>query len=87
MMAPPSSTEELAAEVRGFTWAGMVPYQKWSNLYMKVLSKFASPGALTIHVSVDVRPKGGIPKTKIDEVKVALRELGLEENVRISDDE
>jgi hypothetical protein len=83
----PSSTDVVTKGVPGFTWAGMVPYQKWSNLYMKVLSKFASPGALTIHVSVDVRPQGGVPKTKIDEIKVALRELGLDENVRIEPEE
>lgn len=47
------------------------------------LSKFASPGALTIHVSVDVRPKDGVSKAKIDEVKVALHELGLDENVKL----
>lgn len=81
----PSSTEVVTTAVPGFTWAGLVPYQKWSNLYMKVLSKFASPGALTIHVSVDVRPKEGVPKTKIDEIKVALRELGLPEDIRIED--
>jgi hypothetical protein len=81
--APAPAANEPATEVPGFTWAGLVPYQKWSNLYMKVLSKFASPGALTIHVSVDVRPKDGVSKAKIDEVKVALRELGLDENVKL----
>ncbi len=77
----PSSTDDVS-DVAGFTWAGLVPYQKWSNLYLKVLSKFASPGALTIHVSVDVTPKDGVSKAKIDEVKVALRELGLDEGLK-----
>lgn len=83
---PSTGTPEIpgpAGDAAGFTWAALVPYQKWTNLYTKVLSKFASSGALTIHVSVDVRPKDGISKAKIDEVKVALRELGLDENVKI----
>ena len=81
-VAAPGTTEP-ASDPAGFTWAALVPYQKWTNLYTKVLSKFASSGALTIHVSVDVRPKDGVSKAKIDEVKVALRELGLPEDVKI----
>ncbi len=77
------TSDEKTSDAAGFTWSGLVPYQKWSNLYMKVLSKFASPGALTIHVSVDVRAKDGLSKSKIDEVKVALRELGLPEDVKV----
>lgn len=83
---PSTGTPEIpapAGDASGFTWAALVPYQKWTNLYTKVLSKFASSGALTIHVSVDVRPKDGVSKAKIDEVKVALRELGLSEDVKI----
>lgn len=80
------SSNETTADPAGFTWTALVPYQKWSNLYMKVLSKFAAPGALTIHVSVNVRPKEGVSMSRIDELKVALRELSLAEDVKVEKD-
>ena len=51
------------------------------NFYTKVLSKFASGKGLKITLKVEVSPEGGISKQKIDETKVALRELGLDDDV------
>jgi hypothetical protein len=51
------------------------------NFYTKVLSRFATAGGLKLTVTVDVDPPGGTTISKVEETKVALRELGLPENV------
>jgi hypothetical protein len=73
---PPPSTE-----IAGFRWTGEVSPQKWMNFYTKVLSRFATAGGLKLTVTVDVDPPGGTTMSKVEETKVALRELGLPENV------
>ena len=66
----------------GFSWSGELPAQKWMNFYTKVLSRFATGDGMKLTVTVDVTPTGGVPKSKVDETRVALRELGLPETVR-----
>jgi hypothetical protein len=51
------------------------------NFYTKVLSRFATGGGLKLTVTVDVAPPEGTTSAKIEETKVALRELGLPENI------
>ena len=82
----PSSTDVVTTEVSAISWSGSVPYQKWTNFYTKVLAKFASGGGLSVRVSVDVKPNSAIPMTKVEEMKVALRELGLPEDVKLEGD-
>jgi hypothetical protein len=65
------------------SWTGSVPAQKWMNFYTKVLSKFANGKGLKLKVTVEVTPEGGISSQKLEETKVALRELGMEDNVII----
>lgn len=48
---------------------------------MKVLSKFATGGGVKLTVTVEVAPSGGVSKAKVDETRVALRELGLNETL------
>lgn len=73
---PPPGTE-----IAGFRWTGEISPQKWMNFYTKVLSRFATAGGLKLTVTVDVDPPGGTTMSKVEETKVALRELGLPENV------
>lgn len=63
------------------TWAGEVPAQKWMNFYTKVLSRFAVGGGLKLTVQVEVAPAGGVSEQRVEETKVALRELGLGDQV------
>ena len=82
--ARPRSTSEPpppGLEIGGFRWTGEISPQKWMNFYTKVLSRFATAGGLTLTVTVDVEPPGGTSMSKVEETKVALRELGLPENV------
>ena len=55
------------------------------NFYTKVLARFAAAKGLKLSLTVDVEPEGGVSKAKITELKVALRELGMSEDVHIGD--
>ena len=52
------------------------------NFYTKVLARFAGEKGLKLTVRVDVEPDGGLSTQKIEETKVALRELGLNDDVK-----
>jgi hypothetical protein len=49
------------------------------NFYTKVLSKFAATSGMKLTLRVEVAPSEGISMQKIDETRVALRELGLKD--------
>ncbi|MEW6381834.1 MAG: DUF499 domain-containing protein [bacterium] len=66
-------------------WTGDVQPQKWMNFYTKVLSKFAVGKGLKLTLKVEVAPDEGISEQKIEETKIALRELGLDDNIKIDD--
>ena len=53
------------------------------NFYTKVLSRFATAGGLKLTLTVEVDPPGGAVMSKVEETKVALRELGMDEDVEI----
>ena len=64
-------------------WTGEMPAQKWMNFYTKVLSKFAAGKGLKIKIEVEVSQADGISEQKVEETKVALRELGLDDDVEV----
>ncbi|MDA1053292.1 MAG: hypothetical protein O3C40_22805, partial [Planctomycetota bacterium] len=64
-------------------WHGEVPPQKWMNFYTKVLSRFASTEGLKLKVSFDVPAEGEQGQTKADEARSGLKELGLDDDVRL----
>ncbi|MGP8234160.1 MAG: ATP-binding protein [Limisphaerales bacterium] len=79
----PARTDVLPpSTASGIIWVGEVPWQKWSNFYTKVLSKFATGRGLKLTVKVEVTPEGGVSQQKKDETKSALRALGLNDDVR-----
>lgn len=71
--------------VPGFRWSGEIAPQKWMNFYTKVLARFAASKGLTLTLTVEVRPAHGVSKAKVEETKVALRELGMGEEIEVSD--
>ncbi|CAD6493334.1 MAG: hypothetical protein DIAAKJNI_00474 [Candidatus Argoarchaeum ethanivorans] len=75
---PPLTQPEGATKL---SWSGEVPSQKWMNFYTKVLSRFASGKGLKLVLSVEAAPEGGVSDQKIEDVKIALRELGLDDDV------
>ncbi|MDG6219388.1 MAG: AAA family ATPase, partial [Candidatus Thermoplasmatota archaeon] len=62
-------------------WNGEIPHQKWTNFYMKVLTKLASDSVLKLTLNVEVLNEKGISKQKLEEIKIALRELGLSDDL------
>lgn len=84
-VTPPSGSSEppLGTEIAGFQWTGEISPQKWMNFYTKVLSRFATMGGLKLTVTANVEPTGGVTLSKLEETKVALRELGLKEDLTL----
>jgi hypothetical protein len=63
------------------SWQGEIQPQKWMNFYTKVLSKFVTGDGLKITLKVDISPSDGVSKQKAEEIKIALRELGLNDEL------
>lgn len=68
---------------RVLQWQGDVPPQKWMNFYTKVLSRFASTQGLKLKVTFEVPAEGDQGQAKADEARSGLRELGLDDGVRV----
>lgn len=63
------------------SWSGEVPSQKWMNFYTKFLTKLGVGDSLSLNVSVKCTPQGGLSPQKVEEIKSALRELGLDDTL------
>lgn len=82
---PPDDVKDpKSEEINKLAWTGQVPPQKWMNFYTKVLSKFAAGKGLKITLNVEISPDDGVSKQKVEETKVALRELGLDDDIKTS---
>ncbi|HEV7858495.1 MAG TPA: DUF499 domain-containing protein [Pyrinomonadaceae bacterium] len=73
--------ETASAAINRITWTGEIPSQKWSIFYQRVLSKFAVGKGLKLTLQIEVAPEGGVSPQKVDETRLALRELGLTDDV------
>jgi len=73
--------ERPPVNIPRLVWNGDVPHQKWMNFYTKVLSKFSATAGLKLTLRVEVAPPEGVSPQKVDETKVALRELGLKDSL------
>ena len=62
-------------------WRGEIPAQKWTTFYLKALSRFATGNGLKLTLQMDLSPEGGVSRQKLEETKIALRELGLSEEI------
>lgn len=62
-------------------WTGTIPPRKWMNFYTKVISKLTNSPGLTVRVSLEAPADGENASTKIEDIKSALRELGLDESM------
>ena len=74
--------KELSQGVFSHHMAGRCSPQKWMNFYTKVLAKFATQAGLKIGLNVEIAPADGVSNQKVDEIKIALRDLGLEDDVK-----
>ena len=55
--------------------------------YTKVLARFATSGGLKLTLIVEVAPPGGVTKQRLEETRVALRELGMDEALTVADED
>ena len=65
------------------SWSGEIPTQKWMNFYSRVLSRFAADPGLSLTLKVEFSADGEVSEQKLQETKVALQELGLDDDVQI----
>ena len=63
------------------SWQGEIQTQKWMNFYTKVLSKYATGDGLKLTLKIEITPSEGVSKQKVEDTKVALRELGLDDSL------
>jgi hypothetical protein len=81
-VSPGAENKAIApSNIPRLVWNGDVPHQKWMNFYTKVLSKFSGTTGLKLTLRVEVAPAEGVSPQKVDETKVALRELGLKDSL------
>jgi hypothetical protein len=73
---PPSTPGTIA-------WRGTISPQKWMTFYTKVLSRFVNTPGLKLEISFEASAGPDQAKSKGDETRTALRELGLSEDVEI----
>ncbi len=73
--------QDPSPSARDFSWSGEIPAQKWGIFYTKVLTKVGTAKDLRLNVNVKCAPAGGISPQRLEEVKSALREMGLDDSV------
>ncbi len=71
-----------AGAVASVQWTGQVPSAKWMQFYTKVLAKHVRDQNLTLGATFTIRPEQGLSKQEVDEIRAALSELDLDNNVR-----
>ena len=71
----------VAAGKQQIAWSGDVPPQKWTKFYSQVLAKFAVGSDLKIRVTFEATVDAAQAKAKLDDARVQLRELGLNDDV------
>jgi plastocyanin len=81
VVVPGTDSAPVPAAPGVLRWSGTVPPQKWMNFYTKVVSRFASVPDLKLTVTFEVPVSPDQTKSKTDETKTALRELGLSDDV------
>jgi hypothetical protein len=74
-------TGESRPGISTIGWRGEVPAQKWMNFYTRILTKFGVGERVKLTVSVEYKFEDTATKQKLDDVKGALRELGLDDRL------
>ncbi len=72
-----------AAPKSRIVWHGQVPHLKLMNFYTKVLARFAREPSLKVEVQFEVSPENF--EEHLKEIRRALKDLGLNDNVQTSD--
>ncbi len=62
-------------------WNGVITPQKWMNFYTKVLGKHHANKSLKLTVHFEIKPEGGATAQNIEDIRTALKELGLNDSI------
>jgi hypothetical protein len=73
--SPPASPTKIV-------WRGEVAPQKWSQLYMKVLTNLVASGDVRLTVDIEATLRDGASDQRVEDTKAALREIGLTDDVK-----
>jgi hypothetical protein len=65
----------------GVRWRGVIPPQKWTTFYMKVLTGIVTTPGLRLELSLSLPPGDAVTEARVEQIKAALRELGLPEEL------
>jgi hypothetical protein len=65
----------------GLTWSGAIPPQKWTQFYMRILTKLVAKPGLELRVDLRLPTDAEVSDATKSEVELALRELGLDDEV------
>lgn len=71
--------------VSKLAWSGEIPPGKWMNFYTRVLFKFIADGGVKLTLQMEISPEKGISGQKLEETRLALRELGFNEDVIVEE--
>ena len=64
------------------SWQGELNPHKWINFYKQILSKYeTADSGLKITLKIDIEPAKGVSKEKVNDTKVSLRKLGMDDEV------
>jgi hypothetical protein len=75
---PPTASH---ARLNALLWQGEVPSQKWNQFYLRVVGKVATTPGLKLSVKLDLNNQGGISPSQVEDLRAALRELGLNDAI------
>lgn len=70
-----------AAGMSHLAWEGEVTPLQWMNFYLKVVSRFINKPGVSVRLNVDAAIDGDISAQQLAEMRQALRDLGLDEDV------
>lgn len=84
--APEPTKTTTATKEKTFSsvkWSGEIPWGKWNQYYLKVIAGLVRNTNLKINVEISAKSENGITQHSIEQTKIALRELGLDENIEV----
>ena len=77
-VSPPIVPSDTVAKL---AWTGTVPAQKWMNFYTEGAVEVRQRQGPDVDRHGGSGTEGGISRQKVEETKIALRELGLDDDV------
>lgn len=79
--APGQTPTTGAGNHQPLRWSGAIPPNKWTVFYTKVLSKFGANSKLKVTINFEVDDEASVTDQKKQEIKSALKEMGLDDNL------